>query len=366
MADKLHVATRKGLFTVERRGGAHGPRWEVTDIALSAQPISALLDDPRDGTLYAALNLGHFGVKLRRSENGGRDWTECAVPVYPKADDAATGTSLVMIWILEGAGPDQPGALWAGTLPGGLFRSDDRGDSWRLVESLWNDPLRTEWVGGGADHPGIHSVCVDPRDSRHVTIGISCGGVWDSRDNGATWSLEGRGMYAEYMPPDKRDYPNTQDPHRLVQCPSDPNGCWVQHHNGIFFSMDGGKTFRSCENALPSKFGFAVAVHPRDPKTAWFVPAVKDETRVPVDGRVVVSRTRDGGETFEVLGNGLPDKHAYDLTFRHCLDIDASGDRLVFGTTTGSLWITEDQGDHWQTISEHLPPVYAVRFAAAR
>ncbi len=112
----------------------------------------------------------------------------------------------------------------------------------------------------------------------------------------------------------------------------------------------------------PSTFGFAVAVHPSNPDTAWFVPAIKDDKRVPVDGRVTISRTRDGGKTFDLLREGLPQEHAYDLTFRHSLDIDHSGQLLVFGSTTGSLWVSEDQGDSWKLVACHLPPVYCVRF----
>ena len=136
----------------------------------------------------------------------------------------------------------------------------------------------------------------------------------------------------------------------------------MQHHNGVFRSTDGSMSWREIENVPPSAFGFAVAVHPEEHDTAWFVPGVSDEHRIPVDGKVVVSRTRDGGESFNVLTKGLPQEHAYDLTFRHALDIDESGDRLAFGSTTGSLWVTEDGGDSWETVSTHLPPVYCVRF----
>jgi hypothetical protein len=114
----------------------------------------------------------------------------------------------------------------------------------------------------------------------------------------------------------------------------------------------------------PSAFGFAVAVHPNDPDTAWFVPAVSDQRRIPADGRVVVTRTRDGGRTAEVLRNGLPQEHAYDLTFRHALDVDETGNVLAFGSTTGGLWTSDNQGDSWQCVSAHLPPIYCVRFAS--
>ena len=125
---------------------------------------------------------------------------------------------------------------------------------------------------------------------------------------------------------------------------------------------DGGKVWQEIDNAGPSTFGFAVVVHPEDPDTAWFIPALKDEKRIPVAAEVVVTRTRDGGKSFKTLRNGLPQAHAYDLVYRHALDIDGTGNRLAFGSTTGNLWVSEDQGDSWQCVSQHLPPIYCVRF----
>jgi hypothetical protein len=148
----------------------------------------------------------------------------------------------------------------------------------------------------------------------------------------------------------------------MVQCRATPDVLWVQHHNGIFRSVDGAASWREIENVAPSAFGFAVAVHPADPDIAWFVPAVKDDKRYPLDGRIVVNRTQDGGRTFEALTRGLPQAHAYDLVYRHALDVDESGARLVFGSSTGSVWVSEDGGESWQALSAHLPPVYAVRF----
>lgn len=218
-------------------------------------------------------------------------------------------------------------------------------------------------MGGGADQPGLHSICVDPRNPDHVWIAVSTGGIWFTDDAGATWSQRGEGMRAEHMPPDQARDPIAQDVHCLVQCPTDPSRMWVQHHNGIFVSSDEGRTFRELTDVAPSVFGFPVVVHPRDPDTAWFVPGIKDEKRIPVDGRLVVTRTRDAGASFQALGQGLPDRHAYDVVWRHALTIDDSGDCLAFGSTTGNLWVTEDQGDHWTCVSSTLPPIHAVRFA---
>ena len=366
MSDTLLVSTRKGLFVLARRG----PAWVIDHIAFLGDKLSIALADRRDGAWYAALDLGHFGAKLHRSEDRGRTWTEVAVPAYGPDDQVQTGdgkpprpATLEFLWSLEAGGPTQPGRLWAGTLPGGLFRSDDRGGSWQLVRGLWDRPERAEWFGGGYDVPGIHSICVDPRDPRIVRVAVSTAGVWRTDDDGATWALTATGMFAAYMPPERAGDPIVQDVHRMVQCPGAPDTLWVQHHNGVFRSDDGGANWNDVPTVLPSVFGFAIAVHPRDPRTAWTVPAIKDEKRVPVDGRLVVARTRDRGASFEVLSDGLPQAAAYDLVYRHGLAIDTSGDRLAMGSTTGGLWTSDDGGERWYPLPERLPPIAALTFA---
>ena len=346
---KLYIGTRKGLFVLDERG--------LCAPHFLGDPVSAVLTLGHEW--YAALNLGHFGVKLRRSANGGETWEEISAPAYPpQPAEEKTPWKLLQVWVLEAAGD----TLWAGTIPGGLFQSKDRGASWQLVRNLWERPERAEWFGGGYDHPGIHSICVDRRDRRRVTVAISCGGVWQTQDGGANWSLAASGMHAEYMPPEGRHNPNVQDPHRIVQCPARPDTFWAQHHNGIFRSTDGASSWHEVSGTPVSKFGFAVAVHPRHADTAWFVPAIKDERRVPVDAALCVARTRDGGKSFEALRRGLPQAQAYDLVYRHGLAVDATGEHLAMGSTTGALWLSQDQGDSWRCVSTHLPPIYCVRF----
>ncbi|BAU49117.1 sialidase [Sulfurifustis variabilis] len=357
MSNRFLVGTRKGLFTFER---ASDSRWRIVRTDFLGDPVTMVLPMP-DGRPYAALNLGHFGSKLRRLGGAGK-WEECAVPAFPAVKDGGENAPAVMqIWSLERGDPDGR-TLWAGTIPGGLFRSRDGGGSWQLMESLWNRPEREEWMGGGYDQPGIHSICVDPRDPGRLALAVSTGGVWTTSDQGATWECRGKGLRAAYMPAGRAFDPLVQDVHRLVQCPARPDVYWAQHHNGIFRSTDDAANWEEIADAPLSTFGFAVAVHPRDPDTAWFVPAVKDETRIPVDAKLAVMRTRDGGRRFEVLRRGLPQEHAYDLVYRHGLDIDDSGDRLAMGSTTGGLWLSEDQGDTWQNLSSHMPPIYCVRF----
>ncbi len=366
MSDRLLVSTRKGLFHVTRDVVG----WAVRAVDFMGDNVTLTLTDRRDGSHYAALDHGHFGVKLHRHTAAG--WREIATPAYPPKPEGLEENdmwgrplpwSTVRVWALETGGETQPGVLWCGTIPGGLFRSDNHGESWNLVRSLWDHPLRKRWMGGGADLPGLHSICVDPRDPDHVWIAVSTGGIWFTDDAGATWSQRGEGMRADHVPPELVHDPIAQDVHCLVQCPADPTRMWVQHHNGIFVSSDEGRHFRELTDVAPSVFGFPVVVHPRDPDTAWFVPGIKDEKRIPVGGRLVVTRTRDGGRSFQALGQGLPDTHAYDTVWRHALAIDATGDRLAFGSTTGNLWVTEDQGDRWTCVSHTLPPIHAVRFA---
>ncbi len=370
MSQRLLVSTRKGLFTLADSGS---DIWSIDSASFLGDPVTLALADPRSGHLYAALNHGHFGVKLHRKAANGSDWEEIPTPAYPEFPDGREPDrcpmrgieipwKLEQIWALAPGGQDQPGRIWCGTIPGGLFKSDDHGDSWTFVRSLWDVPERSKWMGGGYDYPGIHAICVDPRNSSRVAVAISCGGIWETDNDGSTWSLIGNGLRNDYLPPDQAYDPVAQDPHFMVRCPAQPDRFWVQHHNGIFKSSDGAKTFTEIKEAGPSVFGFAVAVHPQDPDTAWFVPGIKDEQRIPVDGKLVVTRTRDGGASFDTLAEGLPQNHAYDLVYRHALAIDASGQRLAFGTTTGNLWTTPNQGDSWTLASSTLPPIASVSY----
>jgi hypothetical protein len=367
MAERLLIGTRKGLFAVERRA----KEWRISGAYLLGDPVTMVLSSA-DGSVLAAQDLGHFGVKLKRSLDGGATWEDRPVPQYPPKPegeedvDPARRTpvpwDMKRVWALEESANGRE--LWCGTIPGGLFHSSNGGAEWRFVESLWNHPDRKAWFGGGADFPGIHSILLDPRDPNVVRIGVSCGGLWISSDAGATWACHGQGMRAAYMPPELSLDPKIQDPHKIVQCRAAPDTLWIQHHNGIFKSDDGGSRCDEILTARPSSFGFAVAVHPEEPGTAWFVPGVKDEKRYPVDGALVVTRTRDGGNSFDILNDGLPGEHSYDVVYRHALDIDAAGDTLAFGSTTGNLWLSENQGDSWQQLSAYLPPINCVRFAA--
>ena len=365
-AQRLLVGTRKGLFVLT--SGKSG--WKVRDYALGAAPVPYAFRDSRDGTLWASLDHGHWGAKLKRSRDNGKTWEEIEAPKYPKSarikpwmmGGKKVPATLTYIWVISPGGDDQPGRLYLGTEPGGLFRSDDGGDTFQLVKGLWNHPSRLDqWFGGGRDNAGIHTVMVDPRDSRRVLVGVSCAGVFETRDDGKTWEPRNKGLHADFLPDPKAEV--GQDPHFIDAGAAHFDHLWMQNHCGIYRSTDGAASWKRVSKAGEvAHFGFAVAADEDDPDTAWVVPAVSDTHRTAVGGKLVVCRTTDGGKSWRTLRKGLPQQHAYDVTFRHALD-HADGN-LAFGTTTGNLYLSSNRGQSWECLGHNFPPIYSVRFCA--
>jgi hypothetical protein len=354
----LILGTRKGLFILELSNG----EWNVVRTAFAGAPVPYAMRDHRTGTLWASIDHGHWGQKLHRSDDGGETWEEVTAPKYPEGEELKEGVPAATryLWVLAPGGDDEPNRFYIGTEPGGLFRSDDAGRTFSLVESLWNHPTRREqWFGGGRDYPGIHSIWVDPRDSRRVLTAISCAGVFETIDDGASWNPRNKGLRADFLP--NPDAEVGQDTHYMAACASHPDVLWQQNHCGIFRSTDGATSWNHIsQEGGPAYFGFAIAADEHDPDTAWVVPADSDERRMAIGGALCVSRTTDGGTTWTTLRNGLPQENCYDVAFRHALD--NRGDRLAFGTTTGNVFVSDDRGDTWKCIGNYFPPVYSVRF----
>lgn len=354
----LLLGTRKGLLQLEQRDN----QWQVVRQSFEGAPIAYSMHDPRNNTLWACVDHGHWGQKLHRSRDWGETWEEIPAPQYPEGAELGDGkpATLRYLWTMATGGDDRPQRVYIGTEPGGLFRSDDGGDTFQLVEGLWNHPSRSQWFGGGRDYAGIHSIAVDPRDTSRVLVAISCAGVFETIDDGATWRPVNKGMIADFLPDPHAEI--GQDPHFMAASLSHPDMLWQQNHCGIFRSTDSGANWEHVsQEGGPAYYGFAIAVDEKKPDTAWVVPMHSDGKRIAIDGALCVSRTEDGGASWTALRNGLPQQNCYDVVFRHALDI--SGDTLAFGSTTGNAFISQDRGESWSDLGGYLPPIYSVRFA---
>lgn len=367
MANKLLLGTRKGLFIFEET--ANG--WRAVQTAHLGQPVEYATRDPRNGTVWAAIDNGHWGEKLHRSRDEGASWEEIELPKYPEGErvflpfsqdeDKTKAATLENVWMIQPGADDQPDRLYLGTNPGGLFVSDDGGENFELNRGLWDHPSRMggSWFGGGRDTPGIHSIAIHPEDHDHMFVGLSCAGIFETRDGGENWTPRNKGMKAPFLP--DPDAEVGHDPHFIMMCATSPDTIWQQNHHGVYVSKDGAASWTevSQENG-PVGFGFPVAVHAKKPDTAWVVPGVSDEQRMAVGGSLCVCRTEDGGSSWTELREGLPQQMAYDVVYRHAMDIQA--DALAFGSTTGNLYYSADGGELWQTLGNNLPPIYSVRF----
>jgi photosystem II stability/assembly factor-like uncharacterized protein len=386
MSGRILVGTRKGTFVVAKTKG----RWAPRLVGHAGQGVNFVARDPNTGTLWALLGHGHWGAKLSRSTDGGETWTDAPQIKYPEGarhylppPPSETGpgegaptlkpATLLKLWTLAFG---KPGRLYVGTIPGGLFVSDDGGETFTLNRGLWDHESRggdlfagpgngtTKWYGTPAAEgefaPGIHSVVTDPRDPKRVLVGISTAGVFETNDDGRTWRTRNAGLTMDYSPNPTDEWAG-HDPHAIVRCAGQPDHVWQQNHCGVFHSSDGAATWtKVSQPAEGVHFGFPVAVDPADGRTAWLVPGASDMKRMAIDGGLFVARTKDGGRSWTQLRTGLPQENAYDVVYRHGLGND--GDRLAFGSTTGNLYVSEDRGERWQTVANNLPPVYSVRF----
>ena len=355
----LLLGTRKGLVVYQLKN----KKWTYQTVHFMGIAVSLVYVDERTNTWWACLDHGHWGIKLHRSTNHGQDWTELAAPKYPEGMEVKDGVpaSTRYLWAMSHGGSDQDGKLWIGTEPGGLFVSHNNGDQFELVESLWNEPSRKEkWFGGGRDHAGIHSVVVDPNNSAHLYVGISCAGVYESIDGGANWAVRNKGLRADYLPDPFTDVGH--DPHLLVACAKKPEVMWQQNHCGIFKSDDAAMNWQDVSSKDgPANFGFAIAVDNNNPDRAWVAPCISDEIRVAVNNTLCISRTDDGGQTWTDFRNGLPQEACFDIVYRHCLQTNENW--AVFGTTCGNLFMSDDHGESWNALNHFLPMIYSITFA---
>ncbi|MCG8306199.1 MAG: glycoside hydrolase [Cytophagales bacterium] len=355
----LLIGTRKGLVIYDK---AATDKWVFRKVEFLGLPVSISYVDALTGTWWACLDHGHWGNKLHRSFDKGATWEEVAAPKYPEGEEIKEGVpaSLRYLWAMASMSNGQSSKLLIGTEPGGLFTSDNNGSTFELNRGLWDHPSRkNHWFGGGRDHPGIHSILIDPHNPDRIYVGISCAGVFETTDGGKTWNPKNKGLTADFLPDPHAEV--GQDPHLLVACDSNFEVMWQQNHCGIFRSSDGGENWKNISDETgEANFGFAIAADSNNENVAWVVPAISDEIRVAIDNSLCVCRTEDGGKTWDTFRKGLPQGHSFDITYRHALDQDE--ETLAFGTTTGNLYLSDDHGESWNCLNNNLPMVYSVDF----
>ena len=398
-AGRIILGTRKGTMILERKGGSWRP-----SLSHPGVPVCYAAQDPRTGTLWACLDHGHWGSKLSRSDDGGKTWRDSGQVKYPEGARYISGfetmdgkeidpfgpvpdvpkrpkfkdARLLKLWMLSFGGADKPGRIKVGTIPGGLFISDDGGDNFELCRPLWSHETRggdlfnsegngvMHWGGTPASATtgefaaGIHSICVDPRDSNRFMIAISCAGVLETSDDGRTWRGRNKGLRMDFLPNPEAEWGH--DPHFMALCPSNPDHVWQQNHCGIFYSDDGAGQWKSVgQKGGAAYFGFPVAVDEEDGRRAWVVPAKADDSRMAIDGALRACRSDDGGRTWREQKKGLPQRDSWDTVYRHALDV--AGSSLAFGSTTGNLYLSDNRGESWVNLGSNFPPIYSVRFA---
>lgn len=367
----LLIATRKGAFFL--RGSKSREKWKLSDPLFLGHTVHHIVQDPRDPkSILMACRTGHLGPTVFRSNDLGKTWTEAtAPPAFPKAPEGEQGRVVDHVFWLTPGHPSEPGVWYAGSSPQGLFRSEDAGTNWEGVSGFNDHPMREAWTGGAGDGtpdgPKMHSVLIDPRDPNHMYIGMSSGGVFESTNRGVNWKPLNKGSLALFSPVPDPDYGH--DPHSVKLHPLKPDRLYQQNHCGIYrMERDEGVWVRIGDN-MPKKvgdIGFPMVLHPRDPDTAWVFPMDGTEVwpRTSPDGKPAAYVTRDAGATWDRQDKGLPKKHAWLTVKRQAMTSDSHEPvGLYFGTTSGEIWGSRNEGKKWECLARHLPHVYAIEVA---
>ena len=353
---ELLVGTRKGLFVLK---GAPGAPFEQVVRAFPGEVVEYATKDPRTGTYLVSVTHGQFGPRVHLTDDVTGEWEEAEGPAFPS--DA--GAAIERTWVIQPG--EEDGVLWAGVAPAALFRSEDAGRKWALNRGLWDEPSRPHWQPG-AGGMCLHSISQWPGDPRRMAVGISAAGVWLTDDGGASWRRGIEGIAARYLPPEARAGAVDLCVHNLHRSPMRPERLYMQFHGGVYRSDDAGETWIDIgsDGGLPADFGFPLVADPRDPDRAFVIPLKADMDRVTPGGRVAVYETRDAGESWSPLGQGLPESNAYLTILRQAFCHDGRDPLgLYFGAESGEVFAYSDAMGAWSVATEHLAPVTSVRCA---
>ena len=354
----IMIGTRKGLWLARSDDGRRTWALEGPDELMSEVHAVAVDSRGHAPRLFMASRHWHWGPQVLHSDDLGKTWERGPEGAIRFPED--TGSSLEAVWAIAPSRAEE-GVVWAGTQPSALFRSEDNGVSFEMVRSLWDHPHRPEW-GAGFGGQAIHTLLPHPTDPRQVTVAMSTGGVYRTLDGGASWAPANRGIKAEFMPDDVQ-YPEFgQCVHKVARDPEQPQVLYAQNHGGVYRSDDGGDSWGSIADGLPSDFGFPVVTHPRRSGTIYLFPLESSEGRFPPESACRVFRSRDAGATWQALGEGLPDHGFYAGVMRDALCVDdADPAGVYFGSRSGGVYASGDEGDSWSLVAENLPDVLCVR-----
>jgi len=351
------VGTRKGGFMF--RSDARRKAWSIDGPHFRGLNVHHFLLDPRDReTLYAATYNDWWGSDIQRSRDWGRAWLRTKSGVrYEKA----AGLSVKCVWSICPGRATEPGIVFAGVDPAGLFRSEDGGNTWSEVKGINRHPTRPEWQPG-AGGLIVHTIVLDPGNPKRMFVAISAAGVFRSDDGGRTWQPRNKGTRADFLP---KKFPEVgQCVHKLVMAPGRPDLLYQQNHCGMYRSDSAGDSWADISTGLPSRFGFPIAAHPRDSKTVWVIPLISDEIRSCPQGCLAVYRSANGGRTWQKQTRGLPTRHAHLAVLREAMSTDTCDPPGVyFGTETGQVFYSRDAGRQWQLLADFLPPILSVEAA---
>ena len=372
------VGTRKGAFLFS--SDLNRKNWSVSDVKLKGWIVMHMVLDPRDQRMHAAVGSFAYGPTTQFSNDLGETWRQSeVVPAFTRpstsgrpygtVEEAFSGQpvstdleKVLQIWNITPGRADEPGTLYAGVQPAALFKSTDHGNSWSLVEGLYDHPHRGKWNPGGGGLC-LHTIVLDPRDKQRMYIAISAAGVYRTDDGGVTWQPRNKNVRVDFMGDDH--YPEIgQCVHKVDMHPTQPDVLYQQNHNGVYRSDNRGDSWIDIgEGRLPSRFGFPIAVHPHDPRTVYIILEESDEFRMSVDSKFSVWRSRDGGESWERKSQGLP-ASAHLVVLRDAMATDTLDKAGIYaGTDTGQLFYSRDDGDTWEMMADYLPPILSVEAA---